>query len=257
MMFLGDCEILSVRQVADLTYRIRFSSPQVARTAQPGQFLLIRIEKTLEPFLRRPMSVHRVGREDGWVEILFKIVGKGTRILAEKKAGDRLDVMGPLGKGFDLSAKGKFLLIAGGMGIAPLLFAAQELLRAKRDFLFLVGFKNKGEICCVKELKNMGAELRIATEDGSVGCKGTVIDLLKDYSTSPNPQLLACGPRAMLRQLARICEKWGLDCQVSLEERMACGLGACMGCPVKTRGGYKLVCLDGPVFDLKEVLLDG
>lgn len=257
MMFLGNCEVLSIEQVAELTYRIRFYSPQVAGTARPGQFLLIRVEKTLEPFLRRPMSLHRVGRGEGWVEILFKIVGKGTRILAEKKIGDRLDVMGPLGRGFDLSAKEKFLLIAGGVGIAPLLFAAQELLRAKRDFLFLLGFKNRGEICCIGELKDMGAELKIATEDGSMGRKGTVIDLLKDYLRSSNHRLLASGPRAMLRQLTQICEKWDLDCQVCLEERMACGLGACMGCPVRTKGGYKLVCLDGPVFNLREVLLDG
>lgn len=259
-----DCEILSVGEVADRVYTIQFFAPDIAHSAQPGQFLQIQVSDSYDPLLRRPFSLHRLQRQEGKIEILFKVVGRGTEILANKKVGMELDVMGPLGKGFAVEGvSDNFLLLAGGMGIAPLFFAAEELLHRGKKVIFFAGFKDRGQVCCVEDLQTLGAELFTATEDGSVGFCGTVMELFKDYwekqTADKESMILACGPRAMLKDLA---DKWDVTCQVSLEERMACGLGACMGCPIKIKhpndgNPYRLICVDGPVFYLKEILLDG
>jgi dihydroorotate dehydrogenase electron transfer subunit len=193
--------------------------------------------------LRRPFSIHRI-REKG-VEVLFKIKGAGTEWLSKRSAGDILDIAGPCGKGFKIEDK-KCVLIGGGIGIAPLLSLAESL---KEKPIILIGAKNRDEILCVKDFEAIGADVAIATEDGSFGYRGYVTELL-----SEKYPIYACGPRAMLKKIAEFAKKNGVSCQVLVEERFGCGVGACMCCAVLTKKGYKRVCADGPVFSAEELL---
>ena len=215
--------------------------------------------------LRRPFSIHRAGK--GKLEVLYAVVGEGTRLLSQKKPGKHLDVIGPLGNGFDYERRTtndeRLILVAGGMGVAPLIFLAEKLgqrskVKGQGKPLVLLGAGTKKQVLCEKEFKQLGCEVMVATDDGSVGFKGKVTDLLKDFlrptSHVPRPTVYACGPRPMLRALSRISLKNNIPAQISLEEHMSCGIGACMGCVVDTLQGFKRVCKEGPVFDAGQIL---
>jgi dihydroorotate dehydrogenase electron transfer subunit len=206
---------------------------------------------------------------NGGIEVLYEVVGKGTESLSAAKQGEYLDVIGPLGNGFVLNAKRyplNAILIAGGMGVAPLVALAENLAhsvqriadRKKAKTYILIGGCSKEHILCEQEFKKLGCGVMVSTEDGSKGKKGLVTDLLKDLLNAIryplNATIYACGPAAMLKTVAKIAEAKRVPCQVSMEEHMACGVGVCLGCPVKVKnGGYKMVCKDGPVFDAKEI----
>jgi dihydroorotate dehydrogenase electron transfer subunit len=243
------------------------SAPAGFKNASPGQFLHIRIADTCDPLLRRPMSIHDVS--SGRIKILYEAVGKGTQLLSQKKAGSELDLLGPLGHGFNLKqlvTAQKVYIIAGGMGVAPLFFLAKKLVTShqspvtrKRKIIVLIGAKTKNLVLCEKEFKTLGCEVQIATEDGSKGFRGRVTELLKDLLGSPvtshqSPVICACGPKPMLAAVADIAVKARIPAQVSLEEFMGCGLGACLGCVIRTTAGYKRICHDGPVFDSHEII---
>ena len=246
-------------------FLLSFDSAYLSKNSCPGQFLHIKIIKTI---LRRPFSIHCLKGKT--VFILFRIRGRGTKMLSGYKPGDKLSIIGPLGKGFRLNSKSeKNILLAGGLGVAPLVFLAQRLkkvipLRAqvsskfKVKSLILLGAKNKKEILCEQEFKNMGYRVIIATEDGSKGYKGIVTGLLKklltiDYRLSTN--IYTCGPEAMFKGIKKVIGKnENINCQVSFEQFMGCGLGVCCGCTIETKAGYKKVCKDGPVFNIKDVL---
>jgi dihydroorotate dehydrogenase electron transfer subunit len=252
-------------EVAPGYYKICLSCAIIARTAQPGQFLEVKVSVAAEPLLRRPFSIHRLN--NATVEILFEVLGAGTKLLAEKKRGQYLDIIGPLGNGFDYRVQGAgcrvHLLVAGGMGVAPLFPLAEKIKSHKvtksqnHKVLVLIGAKTKKQILCENEFKKLGCSVKIATDDGSKGFKGYVSDLLKKFLSTVNCQLstiYACGPGPMLREVAAVAKKYNIPAQVSLEEHMACGIGACLGCVVNTQDGFKRVCKEGPVFDAKEIV---
>ncbi len=236
-------------------WHLEFESAVIAKNAQPGQFVNIKVSDGLEPLLRRPISIHKV--KGNKISILYEVVGAGTKILSQKKPGEFLDIIGPLGNGFDYkrvvkTKKGKNILVAGGMGLAPLVFLAEKIESSKP--LVLIGAKTKEQILCAQEFKNLDCTVKIATDDGSLGFKGKVTDLLKNVLEQTQPQdLFCCGPHLMLKAISEIAHENKINAQLSLEEHMACGIGACLGCAVSTKAGYKSVCKDGPVFCAKEL----
>lgn len=259
-------------------FLLELSLPASVKSAAPGQFLHIRIEDSCDPFLRRPLSIHDVvfnrKKEEGRLKILYETVGKGTQLLSRKKASLELDCLGPLGTGFDLGAILKcdqVYLVAGGMGVAPLFFLAKNLVtksqgqKVPRKVSVLIGSKTKNNLLCEKEFKKLGCQVHVATEDGSKGFKGRVTDLLQKILLSSNKypvssiqypvsSICACGPKAMLAVVGEIASMHQLVAQVSLEEFMGCGLGACLGCVIRTTSGYQRICHDGPVFRAHEII---
>lgn len=252
-------KILENKQVAQGFYRMRIESPYLANNSKPGQFVEVKCSDENEPLLRRPLGVHRIFKSG--IEMLYEIVGKGTKLLSGKKSGEYIDIIGPLGNGFNVEKNLKSaILIAGGIGVAPIMSLAEQLVRGKKIHLHvLIGACKKSHVLCKNDFKKIGADVFIATEDGSMGKKGLVTDLFKDLLYAKryplNATLYACGPTGMLKAVAKIAHDKKMPCQVSLEERMACGVGVCLGCPVKIKGnGYKMVCKDGPVFNAEEIL---
>jgi dihydroorotate dehydrogenase electron transfer subunit len=238
-------------------WRMGFRSQGLASIAIPGQFLMIRVDSIAkDPLLRRPFSIH--GIDDGnRIMILYKIVGRGTSLLSLRNAGDSISFIGPLGKGFTPpEPQESAILVAGGMGLAPLLSLVQALNRdEKRTTKMFLGFPTAQEAVLINQFKGLDVDLSLATEDGSLGFKGPVTDLFErsiDRDSAKRPVIYACGPNPMLKKVAKRAMTSGLKCYVSLEGYMACGLGICLGCAIKAAPDqarvYYYVCQDGPVF---------
>jgi len=233
-------------------FLLSFDSAYISKNSHPGQFLHIKIIKTI---LRRPFSIHYLKGKT--VFILFRIRGRGTKILSGYKAGDKLNIIGPLGKGFCLNGKAdKNILLAGGLGVAPLVFLADKLKKSKP--LVILGAKDNNDSIGVDEFKRRGCKVYVATEDGSRGKKGTAVDILKSLSAKFNKSdkisIYTCGPEAMFKGIKKVIGRSrNINCQVSFEQFMGCGLGACCGCTIETKGGYRKVCKDGPVFNIKDI----
>ncbi len=230
-------------RIADDTFRIVIAAKE-AEYMRPGQFVQVRIT---DKYLRRPISVY--DRDPGRITLVYKVVGGGTKILAETAPGEKLDVVTGLGNGFDLKKSGDSpLLVGGGVGVAPLYLLARELIAAGKNVSAVIGFRTASEVFGEKELAALGARVAVATEDGTRGVKGYVTDALPpetEYSF-----VYSCGPMPMMRALAgRVAAG-----EFSLEERMGCGFGACMGCSVQTTGGPRRVCREGPVFGKEEIV---
>ncbi len=257
-LFQLDAKIIFNKKIVGDYYKMRLGAPEIAKHAAPGQFLNIKINETYKPLLRKPLGIHSVSEDKKHIEILYKVVGEGTKLLSDKKKDDYFDVLGPLGNGFTALDSQCSILVAGGIGVAPLIFLAEKLAEIKNQKskiknLVLIGTKTKSHILCEKEFKDLGCEVKVATDDGSCGFKGNVTDLLRrDLSAmSYEPSAIyACGPKPMLKATAEISKKFKAPCFGLLEEYMACGTGACFGCAVATKSGFKRVCKDGPVFDL-------
>ncbi len=250
-------EIIENKSLAKGFYKMLLKSAYLEKNSAPGQFVEVRCSEGHEVLLRRPFGVHRIS--DGGIEVLYEVIGKGTEGLSARKKGASLDIIGPLGKGFEFSAgKKSALIVAGGVGVAPLLCLAEEMASKRIKPYVLIGAKTGSHILCEKEFKKSGSFVLVSTEDGSKGLKGLVTGCLTSLLSTINYKLstiYACGSYPMLKAVARIAEDRGIPCQVSLEERMACGVGVCLGCPVKVKsGGYKMVCKDGPVFDAKDIV---
>lgn len=248
-------KIIENKEIAQGFYRMRLGSAYLAKNSKPGQFVEVKCSEGNGILLRRPLSVHRVS--NGGIEILYEVVGRATKSLSVRKKGDMLDVIGPLGNGFFVQRTA--VLVAGGIGVAPLVALAEELVHSKRRKLYvLIGACRKGHLLCVNDFKKLGAKVVIYTEDGSLGKKGLItqglISLLSTINYKPST-IYACGPHPMLKAVSHIADSLGIPCQVSMEEHMACGVGVCLGCPVKVKsGGYKMVCKDGPVFNAEEIV---
>lgn len=250
------------RQIGKDTWLMGFCSPDLAFHAMPGQFLMVHSGKaTKDPLLRRPFSIHGIQDNDGLM-ILYKVVGKGTRLLSSLKKDNTISVIGPLGNGFPLPGPHeRILLVAGGMGIAPIFFLTQVLQEARSlSPALILGFATSQNVVRVQELRDMSVDISLSTEDGSAGHKGLVTDLMDDYlahNAHEKPTVYACGPTPMLKAVARRAADARIRCYVSLEGYMACGLQVCLGCAVKAADGkakaYHYVCQNGPVF-LSEII---
>jgi len=282
-IFVEDAELLETRQYPAQQYVIRLRAPKCAAAATPGSFAHL----TCDPLLpmRRPLSIMRADANAGWIDILYKIVGPGLEALSKQPQGATISVMGPIGKGFVPSAaRPRTLLVGGGVGIPPMVFLAESL-RARRDArwspLVLMGseipfpFQARPStilvpglpadvIGCMPLLEDWGVPSRLATLAGFAGCyDGYVTDLAAEWLGSLDAaalaevEMFACGPTPMLQAAAKVARRFGVPCQVSLEEFMACAVGGCAGCavPVVTDAGIamKRVCVDGPVFDANAV----
>ncbi|MBN1297107.1 dihydroorotate dehydrogenase electron transfer subunit [bacterium] len=240
-------------------YHLKLDAPAIAQAACPGQFLMVRIGRSLsDPLLRRPISIMDTG-PDGSVELLYKVVGRGTRLLSSFSAGDRLDMTGPLGNGFfPPETSHHAVLIGGGIGIPPLMFLARVLhRRSDVTVTAFLGARTAADLPMVDRFGLIGATVILATETGETGLMGRVTDPLLGWlngndRTEPTV-MYACGPDAMLHAVRDICVDHTIPGQLSLEEHMGCGIGACLGCVVPTRDGYRRVCTDGPVFNAEEI----
>jgi dihydroorotate dehydrogenase electron transfer subunit len=245
-------KISSIKKVKKDFFLMSLQSRRLAKKASPGQFLHIKVCSTI---LRRPLSVHSVVGNN--VFILFKVRGRGTSILSKYKKGETLDVIGPLGKGFKIPTKKKALhvLVAGGIGVAPLLFLAKKL---KGERIVLLGANDKKDLLCEGAFKKLRCKVLVATDNGSKGQKGTVISILPKVINNKikdkNIYIYACGPEPMFHEINKLVKrKKDIKCQVSFEQFMGCGLGICCGCTINTKDGYKKVCKDGPVFDINDI----
>jgi len=234
--------------------------------AKPGQFLMLspgarsRVER-YDPLLPRPMAIFRTRRmgEATAVEVLYKVVGRGTRLLADARPGEEVRLVGPLGRGFPEPSPGeRIILVGGGTGIASLYDLARQASKRARVSV-LLGARTAAEMMGRAEFEDLEVDLQIATDDGSDGTEGFVTNLLEREIARESPaRVYACGPTPMMRRAAEITAESGLPCLVSLENRMACGFGVCLGCAVPRSGeGYHLVCRDGPVFESGELSWEG
>jgi dihydroorotate dehydrogenase electron transfer subunit len=257
-MFEEHAEVAFNKALTRDTWLMGLKSARIAASAGPGQFVMLRVRQGVDPLLRRPFSI--CGAQGELFLILYRVVGKGTGIMAgDIRKGDRLSVLGPLGRGFRVPAgDGPFLLVAGGVGIAPLLFLASTLNAGSLSFM--AGFGSAAEIIPVGEILGSAVSPDISTDDGSAGYPGLVTDLLEErlkQSRTEGSFLFACGPKPMLKRVALMAKARGMSCQISLEATMACGLGACQGCAVKVSAdaqkSYCHVCRDGPVFSVRAI----
>jgi dihydroorotate dehydrogenase electron transfer subunit len=260
--------VINNKRIQSLYYLLEIYCPSIANQIKPGQFMMLKVSNDRTPLLRRPFSVYKNYPEDhpdkgkrGCLFILYKTVGKGTQKMTTFRKGQKVDLIGPLGNGFMLPAlpPSPIILIGGGVGIVPL-YPLAEKVDPRKLFIF-IGGKTQDDILCVTDFKKMNATVFIATEDGSLGFKGTVIDLflsqLKKFERNETTYLYSCGPVGMLRALAERIKFKQFICQTSLEARMGCGFGACWGCVVKTnhpQTPYQRVCKEGPVFHLKDIV---
>lgn len=254
-------KIISNAQIASDHYMMDFEERFLAGHSAPGQFVNIKVRDLgTDPLLRIPLGISRITKKG--ISVVYKVVGEGTNILKARKPGEYADILGPLGKPFDADACGKkhsAILVAGGHGIAPLYALAEELISKGRDVEVFAGAATKEHLVLIKELKRTGCKVKAATEDGSAGEKGHVTGLLsgrllREQDTEDRIAVYACGPRPMLAAVARQVAARGLTAQVSLDAYMACGIGVCLGCAVRTKTGYKMVCKDGPVFLSDEIV---
>lgn len=262
-MNLNTCRVVSQTEVAEGIRLLILEGDAIVRKGRPGQFVHIRVGDGLFPLWRRPFSIHGIDPANGTFRILYRVLGAGTAMLGGKKSGDFLNVLGPLGNGFDLDRSyPRALIVAGGVGSAALFFLADALSRKGKSVTFLWGVRKKSELFGEDDLVKRSVDLRISSDDGSAGFRGLVTDLLKktlraDKLGNRDAAGFVCGPKGMIRQVQTIAVNTDVPWQVSLEEKMACGINVCKGCAVKMRhGGYGMACSDGPVFDLREVILE-
>lgn len=231
------------RKIAKNTYFMRLDGDTTAITA-PGQFINIRLDGY---FLRRPISVCDCDREG--LTIIYKTVGQGTKEMSKQTAGTKLDILSGLGNGYDTSKSGQNpVLIGGGVGVPPMYMLCKRIIAEGKKATVILGFNSADEVFMVEEFKKTGAEVLVATADGSVGTKGFVTDILKDLDYT---YFYTCGPMPMFKAIESIAKTSG---QYSFEERMGCGFGACMGCTCKTKYGSKRICKDGPVLEREEIV---
>ena len=263
---LVDCLIIEHIQIAEAIFLMSLSAPDIASSAKAGQFIHVRCGKDFDPLLRRPFSLSSIDRERGTISFIYEVRGRGTKLLSEFLPGQRVDIMGPLGNSFiieNLSSEDHAILVGGGIGAPPMAALGQALsLQGVKKITVLLGAAKKEKLLPEKIFTNNGARVFIATDDGSMGHKGFVTELLSEAAKGSGEKcaVFACGPKGMLKAVSEFCLERNLPCQLSLEEIMACGVGACQGCACKVKADsgfdYVRVCREGPVFEAGEVVLD-
>ena len=255
-----ESEIVFSANVNEHIYKMVFNCPEIAAHAEMGQFINVYLDKG-EMILPRPISIQDVDREKGTLSIMYQIAGKGTEYMTGIGAGKKLNIAGPLGKGFSYENNNKLALIGGGIGVPPMYYSAKAIRKKHPDAKIkaFIGFRSKEFVILEDEFRALGVETVVTTDDGSYGCSGNALQAFKE-SGFPAEAIFACGPSVMLKFVAAFAEEKGIECQVSMEERMGCGIGACVGCAIAIKKDcengfeYKKVCKDGPVFDAREVL---
>lgn len=242
-------KVISLNFITDVICDLKLSCPNIAKEAKAGQFVEVYPDNGAN-LLSRPISICEIDKNEGTLRLVFQIVGKGTKLFSELQPGDEIRLLGPCGNGYTLD-EGKAILVGGGIGVPPLLETCKQL---KGEKIVVLGFRSGSFLA--EEFEKLGAKVYIATDDGSVGFKGNVVELLRAENITGD-MIYSCGPKIMLKFLSMYADEKAVPCQVSMEERMACGIGACVGCVVQIKDGdswvYKKVCKDGPVFDSKEV----
>ncbi len=253
-MVIVKAPLQQVIELENKIFLLKILSPEISSKIKPGQFLNVLVTKTYYPLLRRPFSVCDV--EDDHFYLMFNIFGEGTRLLSKQRPGDLIDVLGPLGNGFNLNGDYETaILVAGGLGAAPFPYLVRKI-QNRKNIISFIGGRTQNDVI-MHGMKN----IHISTDDGSLGFKGTVVELLKDkidLIKSSKVKVFGCGPNAMLRVLKEFAIENDFECEVSTECAMACGFGICQGCPVegvKNPDKYLLVCKDGPVFNVKDIVL--
>ena len=267
-MFQRSAEILEHVLLAERTLRLRLACPEIAAAIRPGQFVMLRLPGRSDPLLARPFALYDTTPDFNSLDVVYLIVGKMTALLAEERVGNRIEIWGPLGRPFlDIGETPRATFVAGGIGQTPFLAYAKELL-GQRGYCGLPARKRENRVALyygvrtlslaagIEDFRSAGVDVHLASDDGTLGAKGYVTQLLESHGqTGP---LAGCGPEPMLRALMKLAAKWAVPCQVSLETPMACGIGACFSCVTKigtADGGwdYKRVCVDGPAFDAKQL----
>lgn len=249
-----DFTIINNRQVNSEYYVLELQSDIVLPELKAGQFAELRIDGSQEVLLRRPISFYDVDYKNQTISLLIQEVGKGTRKLAGALPGDKLNMIYPLGNSFSFDGVNKALLIGGGVGVAPLLLLGKVLRNNNIEPTFLLGFRNKDYLVDIPTFEKYGNVL-ITTDDGSIGERGTVLDhSIIESGLSGFDKIYTCGPQVMMKAVAKLAKAKGTDCEASLENTMACGFGACLCCVQQTIHGNLRVCVEGPVFNTKEII---
>jgi len=254
MSFNKIVEITKKEQLKEDIFKFAILSEEMVKVALPGQFLEIRVNNNIQPFLRRPISIHKINKDTNEIEFIFQVKGEGTKILSEKKVGEKISILGPLGKGtFEFEKYKNIAIIGGGIGVFPLYELARQAGQKGINVTTYLGFRSKDFVILEDTFEQVSNKLVITTDDGSYKENGFAINYLKNDCKKEKPDCIyACGPMPMLRLVKDFALREGIPAQVSLEERMGCGIGVCLGCAVKdkNRDGYMHVCKDGPVFDV-------
>ena len=252
-MFLEDCIIIDNIQISDDKYLLRVKSKESYKHSKAGQFFMLKSST----FLRRPISLHYI--DNDVLEFYYQVKGEGTQYLSKLKKDDTINIQGPLGNGFDTSIQNKkVLIVAGGMGIAPIKLLIEKLIN-NNSITLIMGGANESAIKIMQRFNTDNIELYITTDDGSVGDKCNTVDKTKEILREKSFDIIyTCGPTIMMKGLIKVARENNIQCYASLEERMACGVNACLGCNIEIKdenseNGYilKKVCHDGPVFDSK------
>jgi dihydroorotate dehydrogenase electron transfer subunit len=262
----GTGKILTNVELSPGYYRMEVEAPFVPERALPGQFVMVKVTEALAPVLRRPFGIYTINKAKGSFEMIYRVVGEGTRLLSEMANGVSLDVLGPLGNGFNLDLAGdRPLIVAGGVGVPPLFSLAQALVEGGKRPVVIIGGRTENDLLSLEAFRQIGIEPLLATEDGSAGQKGYVTAIMEkrlDEGKIPSA-VYSCGPTPMLRRVGDIAIAQGIPCELSLEAVMACGFGVCLGCVIKTCSSegssehdFSRVCCEGPVFDAKEIVWD-
>ncbi len=269
----GEVVVAANEPIAESTWKVALDAPDFAALANPGQFLMLRLPECVDPILGRPFAVFDADPSTGRVEAVYAVVGKATSRLARLPVGAKLELWGPLGNGWRAAKRAtppkRLVLVAGGVGSAPFHMLVKELMarpeRDRPDATYVFGARSENRLNCVDDFRRLGVDVRIATEDGSVGAKGLVLDVLPElFSETTDPrdvQIFACGPTPMLRAVAKWSAERKYECWTSLESPMACGMGLCFSCVVDWKNDdgtwdYKRTCVDGPVFDAARLKWD-
>ena len=244
--------VLANERLAEGVGLVTLEAPHIVGRVEPGQFIHLRISQGADFILRRPFSVHRIGGDS--LQLLYQVLGRGTRALAEKRPGDRMDAIGPLGRGFTVPADtAHAAVVAGGLGIAPMGLLLDRLAERGVAVTVVVGAPTRDRLVVMDVIEANASRVLACTDDGSHGVEGFVTVALPDALADRPDVVYVCGPEAMARAVAAQCLEAGVPCQVSLERLMACGIGACLSCVVTLHSGLARACVDGPVFDAEEV----
>ena len=262
-MIQENATILWNTRLSSDCFRVGLECRKGFSNARPGQFVSLHLSDRFDPLLRRPFSIHQLIIENHRVtgiELLYKVIGQCTRRLSGLGPGDGVDIIGPLGNWFTINENvRRIIMVAGGIGVAPMMFLAHFLkdsMPGASHLSLFLGGRSKEDLLCMDDFISMDISLEVSTDDGSAGHKGQVTRLLEKEAAAPPDLICACGPIPMLKSVARIAETKKIPCQVSIETLMACGFGACLGCAAKTKGPaekYLHACIDGPVLDAGDI----